>query len=49
MTSLAPVLTIVLSLAIYHVVPHPVLVVGMVLACMTLPCGRFALSGPDFW
>ena len=36
MTSLAPVLTIVLSLAIYHVVPHPVLVVGMVLACIAI-------------
>jgi len=36
MTSLAPVLTIVLSLAIYHAVPHPVLVVGMVLACIAI-------------
>jgi drug/metabolite transporter (DMT)-like permease len=36
MTSLAPVLTIVLSLAIYHVVPHPVLVVGMLLACIAI-------------
>jgi drug/metabolite transporter (DMT)-like permease len=36
MTSLAPVLTIVLSLAIYRVVPHPVLVVGMVLACTAM-------------
>jgi drug/metabolite transporter (DMT)-like permease len=32
MTSLAPVLTIVLSLVIYHVVPNGVLVTGMVLA-----------------
>jgi drug/metabolite transporter (DMT)-like permease len=36
MTSLAPVLTIVLSLALYHVVPHPVLVVGMLLACIAI-------------
>ena len=36
MTSLAPVLTIVLSLAIYRVVPHPVLVAGMVLACIAI-------------
>ncbi len=36
MTSLAPVLTIVLSLAIYRVIPHPVLVSGMVLACIAI-------------
>ena len=36
MTSLAPVLTIVLSLAIYRVIPNPVLVVGMVLACIAI-------------
>jgi hypothetical protein len=33
MTSLAPVLTIILSLAIYRAVPGPVLVAGMGLAC----------------
>ncbi len=36
MTSLAPVLTIVLSLAIYRVIPNPVLVTGMVLACIAI-------------
>jgi uncharacterized membrane protein len=36
MTSLAPVLTIVLSLAIYQVIPNPVLVAGMVLACIAI-------------
>ena len=36
MTSLAPVITIVLSLAIYHVIPHAVLVVGMTLACAAM-------------
>src|SRR5450759_2509537 len=36
MTSLAPVLTIVLSLAIYRVIPNPVLVAGMVLACIAI-------------
>lgn len=36
MTSLAPVITIVLSLAIYHVVPGPVLVAGMALACAAI-------------
>jgi drug/metabolite transporter (DMT)-like permease len=32
MTSLAPVLTIILSLIIYHVVPNSILVTGMVAA-----------------
>jgi len=36
LTSLAPVLTIVLSLAIYRVVPNPVLVAGMALACIAI-------------
>jgi drug/metabolite transporter (DMT)-like permease len=36
MTSLAPVLTIILSLAIYRVIPNPVLVAGMVLACIAI-------------
>jgi drug/metabolite transporter (DMT)-like permease len=36
MTSLAPVLTIILSLAIYRVMPNPVLVVGMMLACIAI-------------
>lgn len=36
MTSLAPVLTILLSLAIYRVIPNPVLVAGMVLACIAI-------------
>jgi drug/metabolite transporter (DMT)-like permease len=36
MTSLAPVLTIILSLAIYQVIPNPVLVAGMVLACIAI-------------
>jgi drug/metabolite transporter (DMT)-like permease len=36
MTALAPVLTIVLSLIIYQVVPHPVLVVGMLFASLAI-------------
>jgi drug/metabolite transporter (DMT)-like permease len=32
LTALAPVITIVLSLAIYHVIPHPVVILGLVLA-----------------
>ena len=36
MTSLAPVLTIIISLAIYHAIPNPVLIVGMVLACIAI-------------
>jgi drug/metabolite transporter (DMT)-like permease len=36
MTSLAPVLTIVLSLMLYAVIPGPVLVAGMVLAVIAI-------------
>jgi drug/metabolite transporter (DMT)-like permease len=36
MTALAPVLTIILSLALYRVIPGPVLVVGMGLACVAI-------------
>ena len=36
MTSLAPVLTIILSLVIYQVMPHPVLVAGMVFAAIAI-------------
>jgi len=36
MTALAPVLTIMLSLALYRVVPHPVLVAGIVLASIAI-------------
>jgi len=36
MTAMAPVLTIVISLLIYHTVPGPVLVTGMVLAAMAI-------------
>jgi drug/metabolite transporter (DMT)-like permease len=36
MTALAPVLTIALSLVLYHVVPGAVLVSGMVLACIAI-------------
>lgn len=36
MTALAPVLTIILSLAIYGVVPGPVLIAGMVLATIAI-------------
>jgi len=36
MTSLAPVLTIVLSLAVFRVIPSAVLVTGMVLACVAM-------------
>ncbi len=32
MTSLAPVLTVIISLALYRVMPHPVIVAGMVMA-----------------
>jgi drug/metabolite transporter (DMT)-like permease len=36
MTSLAPVITIILSLAIYGVMPNPVVIVGMVLASIAI-------------
>ena len=36
MTALAPVITIVLSLTLYHVIPGPVLVVGMLLALIAM-------------
>jgi len=36
MTSLAPVLTIVISLLIYRVMPHPVLITGMALASISI-------------
>ena len=36
MTSMAPVLTIIISLAMYHTVPGPVLVTGMVLASISI-------------
>ena len=36
MTSLAPVLTIIISLAIYGVLPHPVLIAGMVFATIAI-------------
>jgi uncharacterized membrane protein len=41
LTSLAPVLTIILSLLIYWVIPHPVLIAGMVLASVAI----FLLAG----
>ncbi len=36
MTSLAPVLTTILSLALYRVVPHPIVIAGMVLASIAI-------------
>ncbi len=36
MMALAPVVTVILSLAIYSVIPHPVIVVGMVLAFVAI-------------
>ena len=36
MTALAPVLTVIISLAIYHVLPHPVIGTGMVLATIAI-------------
>lgn len=36
MTSLAPVLTTIISLALYGVMPHPVIIVGMVLATFAI-------------
>ena len=36
MTSLAPVLTIIISLLIYRVVPHSVLITGMVFASIAI-------------
>ena len=36
MTALAPVITIILSLIIYAVVPHPVIIAGMVLAVVAI-------------
>lgn len=36
MTALAPVLTIIISLALYQVVPHPVILAGMVFATIAI-------------
>jgi drug/metabolite transporter (DMT)-like permease len=36
MTALAPVLTILISLTLYRVVPHPILLIGMVLASIAI-------------
>jgi len=36
MTALAPMLTVVLSLAIYHVIPHPIIGTGMILAAIAI-------------
>ncbi len=36
MTSLAPVLTIIISLALYQVLPHPIIIAGMVLATIAI-------------
>ncbi len=36
MTSLAPVLTTIISLALYGVVPHPIIITGMVLATLAI-------------
>lgn len=36
MTSLAPVLTTIISLAVYQVVPHPIVIAGMVLASVAI-------------
>jgi len=36
MTALAPMLTVVISLILYQVVPHPVVVVGLVLAAIAM-------------
>jgi hypothetical protein len=36
MTALAPVITIVLSLIIYSVIPHPVTISGMVTAVLAI-------------
>jgi uncharacterized membrane protein len=36
MTSLAPVLTVILSLLLYRLVPHPVVITGIVLASIAI-------------
>jgi uncharacterized membrane protein len=36
MTSLAPVLTIIISLALYQVMPHPIIMTGMVFAAIAI-------------
>ncbi len=36
MTALAPVMTMILSLIIYAVIPHPIIIVGMVLAVIAI-------------
>lgn len=36
MTALAPVLTIIISLALYRVIPHPVIIAGMVFATLAI-------------
>ena len=40
MMSLAPVVTVILSLLLYQVVPHPVVVTGMILAFISSPTRR---------
>jgi drug/metabolite transporter (DMT)-like permease len=36
MMALAPVVTVILSLIIYAVIPHPVIVAGMIIACIAI-------------
>ncbi len=36
MTALAPVITIILSLILYSVIPHPVIIAGMILATLSI-------------
>jgi drug/metabolite transporter (DMT)-like permease len=36
MTSLAPVITVILSLLLYHLIPHPVVIAGLVLASIAI-------------
>ena len=36
MTSLAPVLTTIISLVLYSVMPHPIIIAGMVLATFAI-------------
>ncbi len=36
MMSLAPVVTVILSLILYAVIPHPVIIAGMIIACIAI-------------
>ena len=36
MTALAPMLTVIISLILYQVIPHPLVIVGLILAAIAM-------------